>query len=110
MNTNKSLRDASASAQSLAGQALASGETALDNTRQLALHALEKAGDTVREMRLGARDTAAAAQQRLNRYADLTGRYVAEQPVKSALVAAAIGAVVAGIIIAARRRSDRQTY
>lgn len=106
--TTKSLR-AGASSQSLADDALYSGETALDNTRQFASQAFEKAGEKMRDLRYGAQDlaskgidsvteTAAAAQKRL-------GRYVYEQPLKSALMAAAVGALIAGVIIAARRRS-----
>ena len=113
--TTKSLRTG-ASSQSFADDALYSGEIALDNTRQFASHALEKAGEKMRDLRHGAQDlaskgldsvteTAAAAHKRLGRYADATGRYVYEQPLKSALIAAAVGALVAGVIIAARRRS-----
>jgi ElaB/YqjD/DUF883 family membrane-anchored ribosome-binding protein len=112
--TSKSLR--TGADQSLANDAMRSGENVLDSTRQLAGQALDKAGEKMRDLRFGARDlasksistvgdTAAAAQQKLGRYADATGRYVSEQPVKSALIAAAVGAIVAGLIIAARRRN-----
>ena len=49
-------------------------------------------------------DHAHAAQRELGRYASQTGRYVTEQPLKSALIAAGIGALVAGVIIALRHK------
>jgi ElaB/YqjD/DUF883 family membrane-anchored ribosome-binding protein len=98
--------------------ALRASENALDSTRQLAAQALEMASERVRDMRVGARDlasrslgtvsdSAAAAQRHLGRYADATGRYVSQQPVRSALIAAAVGALIAGALIAARRRNRR---
>jgi ElaB/YqjD/DUF883 family membrane-anchored ribosome-binding protein len=104
MNTTRSLRAGASTAHSYTDDAL-----------QTASQALDKAGETVRELRFGARDlasrgldsvaeTASAAQRRLGSYVQATGRYAAEQPVKTALIAAAVGALVAGAIIAARRR------
>jgi ElaB/YqjD/DUF883 family membrane-anchored ribosome-binding protein len=77
--------------------------------------------DKVRDLRYGVQDLASkgltavsegagVAQQRLGRYAGVTGRYVSEQPVKSALIAAAIGAAVAAIVMVARSRRDRYYY
>jgi ElaB/YqjD/DUF883 family membrane-anchored ribosome-binding protein len=107
MTTTKSLRSGASSAHGYADDALST-----------ASQALEKAGDTVRELRFGARDLAskglssvsdkaAAAQRQLGYYIDATGRYASEQPLKTALIAAAVGALVAGAIVAARRRSQR---
>lgn len=91
----------------------------LDQTRRMASQAMERAGDKVRDLSFGVKDlanrgvhtvtdTAHAAQRQLGQYASATGRYVAEQPLKSALIAAAVGAVVAGLILALRRdRSSR---
>jgi ElaB/YqjD/DUF883 family membrane-anchored ribosome-binding protein len=86
-------------------------------THSLTDDALEK----VRDLRYGVQDmasrgmsvmgdTASAAQQRLGRYAGATGRYVSEQPVKSALIAAAVGAAVAAIVMVARSRRNRYYY
>lgn len=77
--------------------------------------------DRMRGMRYSAQDlasrgmsavgeTASAAQERLGRYAGATGRYVTEQPVKSALIAAAIGAAVAAIVMVARNRRHSRYY
>jgi ElaB/YqjD/DUF883 family membrane-anchored ribosome-binding protein len=77
--------------------------------------------DKVRDLRYGVQDLASksltavgegasVAQQRLGRYAGVTGRYVSEQPVRSALIAAAIGAAVAAIVMVARSRRDRYYY
>ena len=116
MNTpsTKSLRS---STPAYAADALSAAETALDSTRQLASQMLGRASDKVRDMRSGASqfatrgvdaasEAAAAAQKQLSRYADVTGRYVSQQPVKSVLIAVAAGAVIAGLVVAARRRNS----
>ncbi|MCY7318838.1 MAG: hypothetical protein LH617_08945 [Ramlibacter sp.] len=115
MNTpsTKSLRT---SASSYGDDAVNSAESALESTRQLASQVLERAGEKVRDLRYGARDLAgkglsaatdatAAAQRQLSRYADVTGRYVSEQPVKSILIGVAAGAAIAALVVAARRRN-----
>ncbi|HZH07719.1 MAG TPA: hypothetical protein VEY69_13680 [Lautropia sp.] len=118
MNTNRSLRSGN-DARSYASDAMQTGENAMDQTRQIAAQALEKAGEKMRDMSVGARelanrsmhtvsDKAAIAQERLGRYADVTTRYVSDEPIKAALIAATVGAAVAAILIAARRRSRRQ--
>jgi ElaB/YqjD/DUF883 family membrane-anchored ribosome-binding protein len=119
-STKQPLHATALSSQSLASNALHAGESALDATRQLATQVFEKAGEKLHDARFGARDLAsrglhsvndkaALAQRQIGRYADATGRYVAAQPVKSALIAAAVGALIAGVLIAARRR-NRQDY
>jgi ElaB/YqjD/DUF883 family membrane-anchored ribosome-binding protein len=55
-------------------------------------------------------ERAAAAQRQLGQYAQATGRYVSDQPVKSALIAAAVGAAVAALVLALRRNSNRADY
>jgi ElaB/YqjD/DUF883 family membrane-anchored ribosome-binding protein len=93
---------------------------ALESTKQFASQALDKAGEKVRDLRYGATDLArksassvsdatAAAQRQLGEYAQATRRYVSEEPVKSALIAAAIGAAVAALVLAVRR-SRRDYY
>ncbi|MBI2772056.1 MAG: DUF883 family protein [Burkholderiales bacterium] len=115
--TGNSLRTAASTTSSYADDALNSAEQALGTTRQLATQAIEKASEKVRDLRVGmkdlaskgmgsAGDAAAAAQKQLSRYADATGRYVADQPVKSVLIAAAAGAVIAALVVAARRRNQ----
>jgi ElaB/YqjD/DUF883 family membrane-anchored ribosome-binding protein len=105
--TSKSLRS---SAQGYADDAEGAATHALDFASQ----AIEKAGEKVRELRYGVKDLASrsatsvgdatlAAQKQLREYAQATTRYVADEPVKAALIAAAVGAVVAGLILAMRR-------
>lgn len=119
MTTSKSLRSGTDSARAYAADAMQTGDRAMDQTRQMASQALEKASERMRDMSVGARelanrsmhtvsDKAAIAQERLGRYADVTTRYAADEPVKAALIAASVGALVAAILIAARRRSRRQ--
>jgi ElaB/YqjD/DUF883 family membrane-anchored ribosome-binding protein len=89
----------------------------LDNTRRMASDAMERAGERVREMRTGVNDmasrgmstmseSAAAAQRQLGQYAQATTRYVGEHPMKTALIAAGVGALVAGLVLALRRNRD----
>jgi ElaB/YqjD/DUF883 family membrane-anchored ribosome-binding protein len=80
---------------------------ALDSTKEFASHAMRMAGEKVRDLRLGARELANRGVNSVGEYAHLTTRYVRDEPVKSALIAAAVGAVVAGLIIAMRRYNDR---
>ena len=49
---------------------------------------------------------AAAAQRQLGQYAQATTRYVGEHPMKTALIAAGVGALVAGLVLALRRNRD----
>ena len=115
MNTpsTKSVRSTTAA---YAEDALGTAESALDSTRQLASQMIGRASDKVRDLRSGAgnlatrgvdaaSEAAALAQKQLSRYADVTGRYVSQQPMKSVLIAVAAGAVIAGLVVAARRRN-----
>ena len=89
----------------------------LENTRRLASEALERASTTVKEMRSGVHDAASrgmsavtdrasAARGYVGEYARSGTRYVAENPLKSALIAAAVGAAVAGLVLALRHRRE----
>lgn len=72
---------------------------------QSAEEAMESVRDMARKGIEAAAQTSADAHRALNRYASATTRYVADEPVKSALIAAAVGAAVAAIVIAARKRN-----
>jgi hypothetical protein len=103
-----------------AQQALRAAGTALDDGRELAGEAVVKVGDTIRDLRNGASaaaarsaeslsDTAAAAQRRLHRYGRAATRSMSGQPVKTALIAAAVGAGLTALLLAlarGRRRED----
>jgi len=96
---------------------MTSPSSALDNTRKMASDAMDRAGERVRDMRTGVSDFAsrgmssmgegaAAAQRQLGQYAQATTRYVGEHPMKTALIAAGVGALVAGLVLALRRNRD----
>jgi ElaB/YqjD/DUF883 family membrane-anchored ribosome-binding protein len=85
-------------------------DTNLESTRKLASQAMERASSTMKELRSGMTDRAAAAQRYMGDYAGASRTYVTEHPLKSALIAAAIGAAVAGLVIALRHRSDNEKY
>jgi len=121
INTNK----AASSARNLSDDVVQSADKALESTRNFASDSLDKAGNKVRELRQDvdplveqitaraqelanrgieyASDAKYKAQQRLSQYADATGRYVADQPVRSVLIAAATGAAIAALILIATR-------
>lgn len=101
---------------------------AIENTREFANDNLSKAEDKVRTLRenidpmvdkLTAQaqklarqslDMAAQArdraQQSMTRATDATSRYVSDQPLRSILIAAGVGAVVALMIAATRNRNQ----
>lgn len=108
-------------------EALQSAEKAVDNTRAYANDALDRAEDKVRELRGNvdpmiealatkaqklarqsldmAAEAKEKAQQSLSKYATATTQYVSEQPVRSVLIAAAVGAAVALLVSASRNRN-----
>ena len=85
-------------------------DTHLDNTRRMASDALERASTTMRDLRSGMSDRASAASRYMGDYASAGREYVSEHPLKSAMIAAAIGAAVAGLVIAMRHRRDSDRY
>ena len=80
----------------------------LESTRRMASDALDRANSTMRDLRSGMSDRAAAARNAVGDYASVSTRYVAENPLKSALIAAAVGAAVAGLVLAMRHRRELQ--
>jgi ElaB/YqjD/DUF883 family membrane-anchored ribosome-binding protein len=80
----------------------------LDNTRRMASDALERANSTMKDLRSGMSDRASAARSVMGDYANASTRYVSDHPLKSALIAAAVGAAVAGIVLAMRHRRELQ--
>lgn len=82
---------------------------ALDSTRMYANDAFDRAGSRFRDLRTGVKDMASRGASSVGGYANTATRYIADEPVKSALIAAAIGAAVAGLVIALRR-SDSSRY
>lgn len=129
MTTSSSIvRDPMPAVRQASDSLLQGASNALSSTRDQANNAFDKADDKVRELRgevdplvdmLASRaqklarqslDIAAEAkekaQQSLTRYASATSQYVSEQPVRSVLIAAAVGAVVA-ILVSSTRNSNR---
>ena len=106
---------------------LQSAGKAVDSTRSYANEALDKAEDKVRELRGNvdpivdmlaskaqilarqsldlAAEAKERAQQSLSRAAGATTRYVAEKPLRSVLIAAAVGAGVAILISSSMHRT-----
>ncbi len=82
----------------------------IDSTRRMAADALERANSTMRDLRSGVSDRASTAQRYMGEYASAGTRYVADHPLKSALIAAAVGAAVAGIVIAMRHRREQDRF
>ncbi|MEY4712966.1 MAG: hypothetical protein RIS88_2416 [Pseudomonadota bacterium] len=106
MNERRQSPEARA-AWSQAATAPGAGGSLLESTREFAAQALEQAAEKMRSLREGMSGTADAAQRRMHRYAGATSRYVADQPMRAALIAAGIGALVAAAVLLARRRGNR---
>lgn len=84
---------------------------ATEQARHFATDAAGTIGETARELRDGAADLAragvesvgdatVAAQRQLGNYARATRRQVEREPMKSALIAAAIGAAATALVLA----------
>lgn len=95
-------------------KALEATSHALDSSRRFASDAAATVGEAVRDLRDGAADLArsgaesvtdvtVAAQRQLGRFARSTRRHVAAEPVKSALIAAAIGVGAVALVMAILR-------
>jgi ElaB/YqjD/DUF883 family membrane-anchored ribosome-binding protein len=107
---------------------LKSAEEAVEAARSFTNDSLDKAGSTMRDVRANlsastdqlagkaqdlarkgidaASRTSAKAQKAVDQYAKVTTRYVADQPVKSVLIAVAVGAAVAALVMALRSRDE----
>jgi ElaB/YqjD/DUF883 family membrane-anchored ribosome-binding protein len=107
MTNSKSLR---AGASAHADDARSATGQALETTREFANQALEKAGEKVRDLRYGVKDLANKSVSSVGEYAQATTRYVAEQPLKSALIAAGVGAAVAALVLVLRRNRQQRYY
>lgn len=133
MNTrlhNGLSRDADQLTRQLSDKVMQSAHEAVESTRDLAHHALDSADSAVRQargridpaihefansaQRLANRgidlasQTGVRAQQSLRHCAAATERYVADQPIRAILIAAAAGAVIAALALATtrKRRND----
>lgn len=126
MNT----QTAANTARQTSDELLQTAEKAVDSTRSYANNALDKAENKVRDLRgsvdpvvdmLASKaqhlarqslDLAAEAKERAQRSltsaSAATSRYVADQPLRSVLIAAAVGAGVALLIASARNRSQNR--
>jgi ElaB/YqjD/DUF883 family membrane-anchored ribosome-binding protein len=82
----------------------------IDSTRKMAADALDRASAAMRDLRSGMGDRATSGQRYVGEYARTGTRYVTENPLKAALIAAAIGAAVAGLVIALRNRDDSDWF
>jgi ElaB/YqjD/DUF883 family membrane-anchored ribosome-binding protein len=83
---------------------------ALDTTREYAGEAYDKASARMRDLRDNVKDLASRGATNVSDYAQATTRYISDEPLKSALIAAAIGAAVAGLVIALRRTRSSTRY
>lgn len=125
---SKKIQDVMPHAHHDADALLQSASKAMDSTRDFANDTLEQAEHKVRAFRHNidpvgdmlaataqklarqsldmATDAKDYAQHALNRAAKVSTRYVSDQPVRSVLMAAAVGAVVATLISYARGRPN----
>ncbi|HYP84903.1 hypothetical protein [Variovorax sp.] len=122
------MQSASKTPSELADDLRQTANDAMDTTRAYAQNAVNAAGEKVRDMRreaeptmeqLAARvqqavqrgldsasRTSARAQRQFEVAADRTGQYIADQPVRSILLAAAAGAAITALLVLATRSRD----
>jgi ElaB/YqjD/DUF883 family membrane-anchored ribosome-binding protein len=133
MNTNTPLnlaRDSMPTIRQASDDILQTADKAVSSTREHANNALDKAESKVRELRGSvdpmvdmlatkaqklarhsldlAAEAKDRAEQSLKRAAGVTTRYVSEQPVRSILIAAAVGAAVALLVSSTRHRNHNR--
>lgn len=123
---SKTTGDAMPKVRHASDELLQTAIKAMDSTQEFASDTLDQAAHTVRTFRSNidpvgdmlaataqklarqsmdmATDAKDYAQHALNRAAKVSTRYVSDQPVRSVLMAAAVGAVVATLISYARNR------
>jgi ElaB/YqjD/DUF883 family membrane-anchored ribosome-binding protein len=105
MTSTRTLRS---DATAYADDARTLASQALDSTREYANDAFDRAGAKYRDLRAGVKDIASRGTNVMGGYANATTRYITDEPVKSALIAAAIGAAVAGLVLALRRSNTNR--
>ena len=133
MNTNTPqnlARDSMPTIRQASDDILQTADKAVSSTREYANNALDKAESKVRELRGSvdpmvdmlatkaqklarhsldlAAEAKDRAEQSLKRAAGVTTRYVSEQPVRSILIAAAVGAAVALLVSSTRHRNHNR--
>ena len=105
MTSTRSIR---ADANGYADDARGLASQALESTREYANQAFDRAGSKFQDLRSGVKDIASRGASSVSDYAQATRGYIAEEPVKTALIAAAIGAAIAGLVIAMRRSNTNR--
>ena len=128
--SSKTTRDTSADLHRASDDAAAGAARAIDSTRDYANSALDSAERKVGQLRSQvdpmvemltnkaqklarqsmdmASEARSRAEQSFHQASAATGRYVSEQPLRSVLIAAAIGAAVAYIVASSRHHDDRR--
>lgn len=126
-NSRDTTRDAMPAIRKASDDMLQTASNAVDTTRDYANHTLDKAEDKVRELRGNidplidrfsvkaqqlarqsldmAAEAKDMAQKSFSRYSAVTSQYVSDQPVRSVLIAAAVGAAVALLVSSTRNRN-----
>jgi ElaB/YqjD/DUF883 family membrane-anchored ribosome-binding protein len=107
MTSTRSMRS---DAASYADDARSRASQALEGTREYASEAYDKASARMRDLRDNMKDIAGRGASSVGDYAQATSRYISDEPLKSALIAAAVGAAVAGLVIALRRSRSSSRY
>ena len=90
------------STHELADKAAESADAAIRSARQKAHDALDGLTNTMQSVK----EQANATLEKLRPQIDTVASYAKEEPTKALLIAAAAGAIVSGLLIAAARRGD----
>ena len=103
----QALRAAEREAHAAIDQAVTGLTTAYNDSRPVLRRVGERARDLAQDSAEALRDTAAGMRDRSLRAVDSTRGYVRDEPLKSLLVAAAVGAVVIALVETVRLRRQR---
>lgn len=114
MNTHPSAStpssDAAQATRSYAHEAFDQAEEKLREMRHSVDPMMDKVALKAQQLARQSMDMATEARQKaqdsVSRYADVTTRYVSEQPLRAVLIAAAVGAAVALLVASSRNRRD----
>jgi ElaB/YqjD/DUF883 family membrane-anchored ribosome-binding protein len=98
--------------RSYAKEALDQAEGKIRELRGSVDPMVDKLADTAQKLARQSMDMATEAKHKaeesMARYAGMTTKYVSEQPMRSVLIAAAVGAAIALLVAAAARSNDKR--
>lgn len=108
-DVSRSSAEAAERSRHYASEALAQAESKVRELRDSVDPMIDMLAEKAQKLARQSKDMASQArhktQESLTRYADVTTKYVADQPVRAVIIAAAVGAAVALLVASSRNRN-----